>query len=85
MESKPLEELSEDDLYQEVVSAHWNIGNTSRSTYGVTLTFRYHHTSDFPGMVTRTFHGRDRSEAMIKFLKDLEENPQEPIYGDLDR
>jgi hypothetical protein len=82
MEPKPLEELSEKELDRMVLDADWHVSHTSRSTYGVALTFRYHYTSDFPGMITRTFHGRDHSEALIKFLKDLEENSQAPIYDE---
>lgn len=61
------------DLYHKVLDADWNIGTTEITTYGVTLTFRKHYTSDFPGMETRTVHGKDRNDAIRKFLAELGE------------
>jgi len=62
-----------DDLEpdHQVLPADWNIGNTQVTSYGVTLTFRKHYTSDFPGMETRTVHGKDRDDAIRKFLAEL--------------
>ena len=67
------DERTSDELYRELQKADWNISNTARSTYGVTLTFRHHYTSNFPGMTTREVHGKDRDEAIRTFLKQLEE------------
>lgn len=67
------DERTSDELYSDLLKADWNIGKTAYSTYGVTLTFRHHYTSDFPGMTTREVHGKDRDEAIRTFLKQLEE------------
>ncbi len=66
-------QIEDRDLYHTVLDADWNIGSTEVSSYGVTLTFRKHYTSDFPGMETRTVHGKDRNDAIRKFLKELEQ------------
>ncbi len=62
-----------DKLYSDLVNADWNIGKTAYSTHGVTLTFRHHYTSDFPGMTAREVHGKDQDEAIRTFLKQLAE------------
>lgn len=67
------DDRTESDLYHEVLMADWNIGKTARHSFGVTLTFRYKYTSDFPGMVTREVSGTDRADAMRKFLAQLKE------------
>lgn len=67
------DERTSDELYTDLLKADWNISKTAYSPYGVTLTFRHHYTSDFPGMTTREVHGRDWDEAIRTFLKQLEE------------
>lgn len=67
------DERTSDELYFDLLKADWNIGNTAYSSYGVTLTFRHHYNSDFPGMTTREVHGKDRDEAIRTFLKQLED------------
>jgi len=67
------DEMSEDELYSEIISRDWNIGHTRYSSYGVELILREHYTSDFPGMVTRSSAGKDRKEAMIRFLEEFGE------------
>lgn len=57
----------------QVLPADWNISAHKRSTYGVTVVFRKHYTSDVPGMETRTVHGKDRDDAIRKFLLELKE------------
>ncbi|HKG24580.1 MAG TPA: hypothetical protein VKB09_02980 [Thermomicrobiales bacterium] len=64
-----------DELRYAVMMADWNIGKTGITSYGVTLTFRYKYTSDFPGVVTRDVSGTDRADAMRKFLAQLKEEP----------
>jgi hypothetical protein len=60
-------------LVQQLMDSDWNIGTAAVTSYGVTLTFRKHYTSDVPGMETRTVHGKDRSDAIRKFLAEMEE------------
>ncbi len=44
------------------------------STYGVEEIFRQGpYTSDFPGMVTRSAYGKNKTEAVRNFLKQLDE------------
>ncbi len=61
------------DLNGDLLEKDWNISTTALTTYGVTVTFRKHYTSDFPGMETRTVHAKDDDEAIRIFLKQLEE------------
>jgi hypothetical protein len=68
----PADDRTDDDLYHEVMSADWNIGTTAVSSDGVTLTFRKHYTSDCAGVETRKVFGKDRADAMRKFLVELE-------------
>jgi hypothetical protein len=67
------DERTSEELYSDLLKADWNISNTGYSTYGATVTFRHHYTSDFPGMTTRTVHGKDQDDAIRIFLKQLEE------------
>jgi hypothetical protein len=67
------DDRTEVDLYHQVLEADWNIGNTAISTVGVTLTFRKHYTSFAPGVETRDVFGKDRSDAMRRFLCELEQ------------
>ncbi len=67
------DERSHDELYRDLLKADWNISSTGYSTYGATVVFRKHYTSDFPGMETRTVHGKDEDDAIRIFLKQLEE------------
>lgn len=67
------DERTSDELYSDLLKAGWNIGKTAYSTYGVTLTFRHHYTSDFPGMTAREVHGKGKDDAIRTFLKQLEE------------
>jgi hypothetical protein len=68
------EGMTHEELYSELLAtSDWNIGMTSSSTYGVTITFRKHYTSDMPGMETREVFGKDDADAIRKFLEDLDE------------
>ena len=66
------DERSHEELYSEVLKADWHMSSSMESTYGATVTFRKHSTSDFPGMETRTVHGKDEDDAIRLFLKQLD-------------
>jgi hypothetical protein len=71
-QTNPADDRSDSELYQLLQTHDWNTSCTAVSTDGVTVTFRKHYTSDFPGMEARTVVGKDRADAMRRFLAELE-------------
>ena len=65
-------ERTEAELEQEIRRFDWNLGRTVHTSDGVTLTFRKHYTSFFPGVETKDVTGKDVREAMQTFLAELQ-------------
>ncbi len=62
------------DLLDQVSTRGWTHSMSKYSTSGVEEIFRQGpYTSDFPGMVTRSAHGKNKTEAVRNFLKQLDE------------
>lgn len=67
--------ITERDLYSEIMHEGWHHIFTERTTYGVNITFIEGATAPFPGLPTRTVFGKDAKEAYRKFLAELREAP----------
>lgn len=60
------------DLLHNLIGAGWNIDGTGVSASGVELLLRpVPHTSDFPGMETRSIRGRNEKEAIRESLAKI--------------
>jgi hypothetical protein len=66
------DERTHEELRHELALRNWNIGKRADGTGGVTLTFRRRYTSNAPGVETRKVHGKDETDAVRKFLAELD-------------